>query len=142
MFSPHAHFLNICPRQVCLMISEKSSAADLIRYAMSALLNHATVSSGNPVLAGFYREYADLIRSTVKYRRHTAPGEGLCETTDKTAVNMSAYWKKNEAMLVFANLTEETRKVSYRFAPDCDTQITGTVTVKPLSIRTVIKKTN
>ena len=139
MFSPHAHFLNICPRQVCLMISEKSSAADLTRYAMSALLNHATVSSGNPVLADFYREYADLIRSTVKYRRHTAPGEGLCETSDNSAVNMSAYWKEDEAMLVFANLTEATRKVSYLLSPDKDTRIEGKVTVGPLKIKVIVK---
>ena len=53
---------------------------------------------------------------------------------------MSAYWNENEAMLVFANLTEEPRKVSYRFTPDEDTKIAGTVTVQPMSIRTVTKK--
>ena len=140
MFSPHAHFLNICPRQVCLMIPGKSPAADLKRYAMCALLNHATVSSGHPVLAEFYRENAELMRKTVQYRRHTAPGEGLCETSDNDAVGMSVYWKEDEAMLVFANLTDKPRKVKYRFTPDEDTRIAGSVSVEPMKMKTVVKK--
>ncbi len=140
MFSPHAHFLNICPRQVCLMIPASSPDYMLRQYAMCALLNHATVSSGLKPIVDFYRENADLMRKAVKYRRHTAPGEGLCETSDNNAVGMSAYWDENEAMLVFANLTEEPRKVSYRFTPDEDTKIAGTVTVQPMSISTVTKK--
>ena len=142
MFSPHAHFMNICPRQVCLMISEKSSAEDLRRYAMCALLNHATVSSGNMVLAEFYREQAQLIRDCVKYRRHTAPGEGLCETSENDAVAMSAYWDDKEAMLVFANLEVRPKTIQYRFAPEQQKLITGTITVKPLSVQTVIRKIN
>lgn len=140
MFSPHAHFMNICPRQVCLMISEKSPAEDLRRYAMCALLNHATVSSGNRVFTEFYREQSQLIRDCVKYFRHTAPGEGICGTSENAAVPMSAYWSDDEVMLVFANLKDTAQTVEYRFSPEQKMQVTGSVTVEPLSIRTVIRK--
>ncbi|MBR4664499.1 MAG: hypothetical protein IKO93_11560 [Lentisphaeria bacterium] len=140
MFSPHAHFMNICPRQVCLMISEKSSVEDLIRYAMCALLNHATVSSGNMVLAEFYRKHAGMMKKTGRYCHHSAPGERLCKTSDGNAVGMSAYWNKDEAMLVFANLMDHPKTVEYCFAPETKTPLTGNISLKPLSIRTVTRK--
>ena len=140
MFSPHAHFLNICPRQVCLMIPETSPAADLKRYAMCALLNHATVSSGHKVLTDFYRDNAEMMKKTVQYFHHTAPGEGLCSTSESDEVGMSAYWNDDEAMLVFANLTEQVKTVEYRFSPETKKIMIGNVTVKPLSIRTITRK--
>jgi len=76
----------------------------------------------------------------VQYRRHTAPGEGLCETSDKDSVGMSVYWKEDEAMLVFANLTDKTRKVNYRFTPDDDTRIAGSVSVEPMKMKTIVTK--
>ena len=140
MFSPHAHFLNICPRQVCLMISENSPAADLKRYAMCALLNHTTVSSGHPVLTEFYRNHAGMMKKTGQYCHHSAPGEGLCKTSDSNAVGMSAYWNKDEAMLVLANLMDQPKTVEYCFAPEMKKPLTGHISLKPLSIRTVTRK--
>ena len=140
MFSPHAHFLNICPRQVCLMIPAKSPEKDLLRYAMCALLEHAAVSSGHEVFARFYQEYAEIIKRCGEYRRHTAPGEGRCRTSDQQTVGMSAYWNDSEALLVFANLKEQPATVKYCFDPDAALSVTGEITVPPLKIRTLTIK--
>ena len=137
MFSPHAHFMNICPRQVCLMIPNDSPADDLRRYAMCALLHHATVSSELRIFADFYREYAAMMRETQQYSRHTAPGEGLCGTSDERSVGMSAYWNHDHAMLVFANLRKEPQTADYHFAPADMKPITGKITVPPMTMRTL-----
>ena len=137
MFSAHAHFMNICPRQVCLMIPNNSPDDDLRRYAMCALLNHATVSSELRIFADFYREHAAMMRETELYSRHTAPGEGLCETSDADSVGMSAYWNPDRAMLVFANLRKEAQTVDYWFAPEGKNRLTGKITVPPMTIQTL-----
>lgn len=137
MFSAHAHFMNICPRQVCLMIPNDSPSDDLWRYAMCALLHHATVSSELRIFADFYREYAAMMQETLSYSRHTAPGEGLCDTSDALSVGMSAYWDQDRAMLVFANLCKEVQTVDYWFAPEDRERLTGKVTVPPMTIQTL-----
>ena len=103
---------------------------------------HRTLAaaSGNPVLAEFYRENAEMMKKTVRYSRHTAPSEGLCGTSDERSVGMSVYWKEGEAMLVFANLTDTPQTVSYWFSPDGVSRMTGKVTVNQLKIKTVVKK--
>ena len=138
MFSPHAHFMNIVPRQVCLMIPETAPENDLRRYAMCALLHHATVSSWHKVFLDFYREQAPLMRECVKYRRHTAPGEGMCGTSSDQ-VGMSVYWNEKEAMMVFANLSDRKKTVSWHFSPDGGHALRDRVSVEPLSI-TVVRK--
>lgn len=138
MFSPHAHFMNIVPRQVCLMIPESSPEKNLRRYAMCALLHHATVSSGNKVFTAFYHEQAELMRECVNYRRHTAPGEGLCGTS-LPEVGMSVYWNDDEAMAVFANLSEGKQTAAWHFNPEDGQELKGRVTVGPLSIK-IVKK--
>ena len=136
MFSPHAHFMNIVPRSVCLMIPESAPYDNLRRYAMCALLHHATVSSWHQAFLDFYREQAPLMRECVKYRRHTAPGEGLCGTSSDQ-VGMSVYWDEKEAMAVFANLSDRKKTVSWHFSPDGKRELKDRVTVEPLSIKTV-----
>lgn len=140
MFSPHAHFLNICPRQVCLMMPAKSTAADLRRYAMCALLHHATVFSRSREIIAFYREQTGLIGKCSGFKRHTAPGEGRCGTSNPQAVGMSVYWNDTKAMLVFANLMESQETVEYWFSPDESVRITGKITIPPLKIQTTIQK--
>ena len=138
MFSPHAHFMNIVPRQVCLMIPETAPENDLRRYAMCALLHHATVSSWHKVFLDFYRKQAPLMRECVKYRRHTAPGEGLCGTSSDQ-VGMSVYWNEKEAMMVFANLSDRKKTVPWHFSPDSEHTLKDRVAAEPLSI-TVVRK--
>ncbi|MBO4491596.1 MAG: hypothetical protein J5944_09580 [Lentisphaeria bacterium] len=137
MFSPHAHLMNVVPRQVCCMISQKAPEADHIRYALCALLHHATVSLCTDPYLAFYTRYKDIMAETEEYSHHTAPGEGLCTTTQKNA-GASCYWNDSgEFMMFLVNLAEEPQTVTAQFRHGT-IQISRSAEVPPLSL-TVIR---
>ena len=92
MFTPHVHFLNIAPRQICDMLGEKASDPDRKKLAMCAMLHHAAVSSVHPV----YLEFFGRMHRTdfSQFTRHTAPGEGVV-FADLPETGISAYWHGN-----------------------------------------------
>jgi hypothetical protein len=115
MFSPHAHLMNVVPRQVCCMLPKGAPEADHIRYALCALLNHATISRCTATYLAFYTRYKDVMAETEAYSHHTAPGEGLCTTTQEKA-GASCYWNDSgEFMMFLVNLAEEPQTVSAQF---------------------------
>ena len=104
MFTPHVHFLNVAPRQICSMIRNATPVQDR-QVAMAALLHHATVSSSAPQFLEFYAGL-DWIDEVTKYTAHTAPGEGLAVSSNEE-VGVSVYWNDDEALIVCANFSEE-----------------------------------
>lgn len=134
MFTPHAHFMNIAPRQVCDMLPSTASREDRLRYAMCALLNHASVSSNQPAYSDFYRENAILLKECTDYARHSAPGEGCC-TSSNPKVGMSAYWNNTRNMLLFANLSDAEETTNYSFDSPSSTPLQGQIMLPPLSLK-------
>jgi hypothetical protein len=107
MFSPHAHFMNVTSRQVCCMLPGNASDADHRRYALCALLHHATVSLATRPYTDFYAQYKDVFEEVVNYSRHTAPGEGMA-AVDNSKCGIAAYWNgSGEVMVFLVNLSEE-----------------------------------
>ena len=104
MFTPHVHFLNVAPRQICSMIRNATPVQDR-QVAMAALLHHATVSSSAPQFLEFYAGL-DWIDEVTKYTAHTAPGERLAVSSNEE-VGVSVYWNDDEALIVCANFSEE-----------------------------------
>ena len=109
MFSPHVHFLNVAPRQICNML-KNSTPAEKRKLAMAALLHHATVSSNQEEFLQFYASL-EWLDEVGKFTRHTAPGEGLAGSSD-AETGVSVYWNDEEALIVCANFSEESRKSS------------------------------
>ena len=134
MFTPQAHFLNLGSRQVCDMLPSGASDRDRLRYVMCAFLNHTGVSSWNPVYLDFCRENAGLFRECTSYEHHTAPGEGICWSSNQE-VGMSAYYGSFGKKFVFANLSEQKQTVEYRFAAEDGEAILGTAEIGPLSMK-------
>ncbi|MBN1672467.1 MAG: hypothetical protein JXR37_15610 [Kiritimatiellae bacterium] len=139
MFTPHVHFMNIAPRQICDMLRGKVSEADRRRLALCALLHHAGISSTAPVYTDFYRNEARFDVSA--YRRHAAPGEGKC-AANREAVGVSAYWNERETLVLVANLAEEPVEAEWHvdgeaLGPDCGSQggPAGRVTLGPLELK-------
>lgn len=134
MFTPHAHFMNIVPRQVCCMLPANAPDADHRRYALCALLHHATVSSMDKVYTDFYREYHSVLALCSTYSRHSAPGEGLCFTSNPN-IGMSAYWNQSgEKMFLFVNLSRMAQTSEYSFMNNVTT---GSVSLDPLSLKKI-----
>lgn len=111
MFTPHVHFLNVAPRQICDMLTN-STAVEKRQLAMAALLHHATVSSNVDDYLEFYNSLSWL-DDVVKYTSHTAPGEGLAQSSAEDA-GVSVYWNDSEALVVCANFSTEKRKTELR----------------------------
>ena len=109
MFSPHVHFLNVAPRQICDMMKD-SNAVEKRKLAMAALLHHATVSSNCEEFLKFYASL-DWLDEVEKFTSHTAPGEGMAGSSDEET-GVSVYWNDEEALIVCANFAEEARKSS------------------------------
>ena len=136
MFSPHAHFMNVTSRQVCCMLPGGASEADHRRYALCALLHHATVSMNTRVYTDFYAEYRKEMETVTDYARHTAPGEGHVSVSDPNC-GMSAYWNDSgEIMLFVVNLAEEPRKTACSAALPCGNYACETE-VPPLSLKVI-----
>ena len=136
MFSPHAHFMNVTSRQVCCMLPGGASDADHRRYALCALLHHATVSMNTRVYTDFYAEYRKELETVTNYARHTAPGEGRVSVSDPRC-GMSAYWNDSgEIMLFVVNLAEETRKTACSAALPCG-EFACETEVPPLALKVV-----
>ena len=114
MFSPHVHFLNIAPRQICDMLPPGTPAAERRKLAMAALLHHATVSSNEDDYLEFYRSL-EWLDEVVKYTAHTAPGEGLVRSSEEE-VGVSVYWNDTEALIVCANFSEERKTTQITLA--------------------------
>lgn len=134
MFSPHVHFLNIVPRQVCDMLPEDASDADRKRFIMCAILNHATISASHPVFLSFWAKHAHLFKECGKYVRHTAPGEGLC-TVSNPKVGISVYWNQTEKMVLLANLSEREEKTEFSFVTEASEAINGTAVIPALELK-------
>ncbi len=136
MFSPHAHFMNVTSRQVCCMLPAGASDADHRRYALCALLHHATVSMNTRVYTDFYAEYRKELETVTDYARHTAPGEGLVTVSDPRC-GMSAYWNDSgEVMLFVVNLAEESRKTACSAALPCG-EFACETEVPPLALKVI-----
>lgn len=134
MFSPHVHFLNIAPRQICDMLPKNASDETRLRLAMAALLHHASVSSIDPVYVKFYAAQKWLDGVTA-YTRHSAPGEGVIES-DHPEVGFSVYWNDSEFLIVAANFGTESRRASCVIRLD-GKEYRRCMTVKPLSVKTL-----
>lgn len=104
MFTPHVHFVNVAPRQICNMI-RNATPVENRKVAMAALLHHATVSSTEPEILEFYASL-EWIDELPKYTAHTAPGEGMA-VSSREDVGVSVYWNDDEALIVCANFSEE-----------------------------------
>ncbi len=115
MFSPHAHFMNIVPRQVNCMLRGNASESDYRRYALCALLHHATVSSCRKTYTDFYAEYRTELKQVSRFSRYTAPGEQLCGT-DHPQCGMSVYWNEiGETMSFLVNLSEKPERCHWHY---------------------------
>lgn len=141
MFTPHVHFMNIAPRQICDMLGAGCSDEDRRRLALCAILHHAGISSVHPVYLDFYRQ--PWLAQVTAYSRHTAPGEGITATGDD-GVGMSLYWKENRAFAVFANCRTRAVTTSWQLnleamevAPAAAGTSAGTVTLEPLQLKTL-----
>lgn len=135
MFSPHVHFLNIAPRQICDMIP-KSTDIQKRKLAMAALLHHATVSSNLEVFMDFYASL-DWLDEVEQYTAHTAPGEGMVSCSDSD-VGISAYWNDSEAMIVCANFNEEENKKSdFTVVLPEKPELEETVELAPLEVKVI-----
>ncbi len=135
MFSPHVHFLNIAPRQICDMLPGQATATDRLKLALAAFLHHATISSSDPVYLDFYTANRALMDSFCTFERHAAPGEGA-GLTSQPEVGMSIYWDAEKILLVFANLAETAQSFSWRlFCPEIRE---GHSQIGPLAIETVL----
>ncbi len=137
MFSPHVHFMNIAPRQICDMLPENSTATDRRKLALATLLHHATISSTHPDYLKFSEETAFLNSEAMNYFHHTAPGEGLVKTNVKQ-VGAALYWNDKEALLLAANMLEQTVTVEWEISEKvtgcCAKK--GTLTLDPLELHT------
>jgi len=111
MFTPHVHFMNIAPRQICDMLGASASSADRRKLALCALLHHASVSSKHQDYLAFYQQLPNF--DFERYSRHTASGENIAHVTDPAA-GFSAYWNANEALLLFANPTDRPLTIEWR----------------------------
>jgi len=147
MFTPHVHFLNIAPRQICSLLRGKRDKHDLRRVALCALLHHAGVSGTGRLIQAFHAKEAAF--DPTPYRRHTAPGEGKgASTHPKTAC--AAYWNAREALVLVANLANE--RVRTEWALDGAAlgmgwaghkRLAGRLTLKPLELRRIrVSKSN
>lgn len=101
MFTPHVSFLNIAPRQICNMLGSKQTESDMRKLALCALLHHATVDSTD---GGFYSEVP--VNELTQYKRHSAPGEGKCFTSNDD-VGISIYWNEKSILTFLVNISEK-----------------------------------
>ena len=134
MFTPHVHFLNVAPRQICSMIRNATSV-QLRQEAMAALLHHATVSSLAQPIVDFYASL-DFLDEVSGYTRHTAPGEGLAFSSDPE-VGVSVYWNDAKALIVAANFSETPKKAELRIALPDKPELEEEVSLGPLEVRTI-----
>ena len=133
MFTPQAHFINVAPRQVCCMTSGDVNCR---KYALCALLHHATVSSHAKVFTDFYTEYRQELSEVTQYSHHTAPGEGVCSTSAHDA-GVSAYWNASGEIMVFAvNLSDKEQEIPFSFERE-ELKFSGKVKVRPLKLAVV-----
>ncbi len=136
MFSPHAHFMNVASRQVCCMLPGNAAETDHRRYALCALLHHATVSMGTRPYTDFYAQYRPVLDEVVHFEHHTAPGEGMAAVgNDKCGI--AAYWNGNgEVMTFLVNLSEETEDCSWQLSLPTG-NASGVEKIAPLSLKTI-----
>ena len=144
MFTPHVHFLNNAPRQICNMLGTVANEDNNRRLLLCSILHHATVSTKEQQFLDFYGE--PWMQTLGKYRRHTAPGEGKCHTADEN-VGLGLYWNEGEILAVFANITKETVTTAWHIdaAKLLDNAIPqqsleGKITLRPLELQTKIIK--
>ena len=134
MFTPHVHFLNVAPRQICSMI-RNATPVQLRQEAMAALLHHATVSSLAQPIVDFYASL-DFLDEVGEYTRHTAPGEGLAFSSDPE-VGVSVYWNDAKALIVAANFSETPKKAELRIALPDKPELEEEIALKPLEVKTI-----
>ena len=131
MFTPHVHFMNVVPRQICDMLPADAPSADRRRLAMAALLHHATISSVHADYLAFYQQ--EGLKGFERYKRHSAPGEGICRVSDEAA-GMSLYWNDTELLAVFANFKEIKVSSEWQIVLQGYDK-TGTVSLNPLELK-------
>lgn len=137
MFTPHVHYMNIAPRQICDMMPGDASPTQRRRLAFAALLHHATISSVNPVYLKLYEEIETLRNEVTHYRRHTAPGEGVIHCNNEQA-GASLYWNDTEVMMLIVNFSEERITTSWKISSALPVESKqGTVTLEPLELKIV-----
>ncbi len=137
MFTRHVHFMNTAPRSVCNMLENRSPENNR-KFAMAALLHHATVAIKDDATIGVYKENRYWMDAVTQYERHHAPGEGYT-SADNPNVGVSFYESRDgSSMAVLANLSTEIVTVKYA----CDGKYAkqgGTVTLKPLEMKAIRK---
>lgn len=138
MFTPHVSFLNIAPRQICNMLGSKKTDSDIRKLALCALLHHATVDS---IDNNFYSEAPR--DELTQYKRHSAPGEGKCFTSDNDA-GISIYWNEKSILVFFANISEKPLTAEWRIDHNAmdlgwknNKELKGVVTLDPLQFKTL-----
>lgn len=142
MFTPHVHFMNIAPRQICDMLGSGANDNDRRRLALCAILHHASISSVHPVYLDFYRQ--PWLQHVSGFSRHSAPGEGIT-ATGHDAIGMSVYWTHNRALALFCNCSNQTITTEWHLdlnrmgvIPSANSSAAvGTVTLDPLQLTTL-----
>ena len=138
MFTPHVHFMNIVPRQICDMLGANASSEDKRRLALCAVLHHASISSADPVYLEFYS--APWMKDVSRFRRHTAPGEGIFEISDGAGI--AAYWNEKEILVVVANISGKPMKAEWSGRPErmrlsLKKPLYGIFDLKPFELKTI-----
>ena len=133
MFTPHVHFLNTAPRQICDMLPAGHSEQEVQQLAMCALLHHATVATTSVAAQKLYADNRSWIGEVTKYRKHHAPGEGWGGINSESA-GMAYYENDEEVLMVFANISGEARNVNWEIAP---LGWNGTITLPPMQMVTL-----
>ena len=134
MFTPHVHFLNIAPRQICNMM-RGADAVQKRQLAMAALLHHASISTIDQEFLDFYASL-EWLDDVERYTAYTAPGEGLASSSD-SRVGVSVYWNDEEAMIVCANFREEVSKAEITVALPEKPELEETVELAPLKVKVI-----
>ena len=134
MFTPHVHFLNVAPRQICNMM-RNATPVQARQVAMAALLHHATVSSTDQEFLDFYASL-DWIDEVTRYTAHTAPGEKLALSSNEE-VGVSVYWNDDEALIVCANFSEEAASSEISVDLPDKPGIEETVELEPLQVKVI-----
>lgn len=137
MFTPQVHFVNIAPRSICVMLpADKRTPGNMRALALAALLHHAALcvdySGKSRYVLEFYKEHEKELAELTKYEHHAAPGEGITSTGGSKAVGMSAYWTRDKALGLLANLTNEKQSVDWSVSLGDGREYSGRRKIAPL----------
>jgi hypothetical protein len=110
MFPPIAEFMKTCSRFV---LTTEAQKRDPRRYLLYALLSHVTTDDPSAEFLAAYKVLAKI--DFTRYRSFADYRKSPIEVSSKDVLS-ATYWNENEALLLFANLSDQT--VVYRWQLD------------------------